>query len=145
MNRRLIKLPDRREWDLSGFLLDQIRLDYALTLFFAHYARVVDAPQPSSAVTVVIETPCILRVGSETTQINPEVVLFNVPVLPLLHQPAASLTAFRTGTLLITFANGAELEVPKHEQYKTWKTFGEGEVAGASMECLPYPGPPWVE
>jgi hypothetical protein len=147
MGDRLTEFPDRRVWNLTGFTLDQIRLGYQVTLIFngpeIRQPGSITLPGPCNSLRVAIETPFTLCTGSETALIVPEQVLSVHPILPLLHQPIASLTAFRIGRLLLTFEEGAEIEVQKDDQYESWATFGEGEIAGIEMLCSPHEGSPW--
>ena len=146
MGDRLTEFPNRRVWDLSGYTVYYIRLSYQVLLFIARSFGPIDSKtlQPyNNSVTVDIETVFTVRVGSRTDHVIPEQVLSTIPVLPLLHQPVASLTAFRSGTLLLTFADDTELEVLKDDQYESWHTFGEGELADIGMECTGHEGSPW--
>ena len=144
MRNRFTEYPDRREWDLSDFVLDQVCLDYRVTLLFVErLPRGVAQPRPADAVTVIIEQALELRANERAAIITPELTVAIMPLLPLLHQPAAELTVFRSGRLLIKFTNGAKIDVPRHEQYEAWQTFGTGNVTDISMECTPHPVSPW--
>ncbi len=136
MTTRLTEFPDRRVWDLSGFTLDRICLDYQVRLLIAN---------ANSSVNIIIETSLTLRVGARREQIDPEHVLTTAPLLPLLHQPAASLAAFRDGRLRLKFEQGAEVEALKDEQYESWETHGDGELDDINMSVTPHEGPPWYE
>jgi hypothetical protein len=149
MADRLTEFPDRRVWNLTGFTLEQIRIGYLLTfLFSGPDLRLPGSrtfPVPPNSLWVDIETPFTLRAGSHTDYIVPVQVLTVHPVLRLLHQQIASLTAFRNSTLLLTFEDGSEIEVLQDEQYESWNTFGEGEVADIGMLGSGHEGPPWGE
>ena len=134
LNERLSEFTDRRTWNLSGFTLDRISLDYQVTLLIA---------RPHSSLMVILTQPFALRFESHTALITHEAILTTVPLLRLLHTPVTSLTAFRSGQLLLKFDAGAEIEVQKDDQYESWQTFGEGEVADVQMLCSPHPGAPW--
>ena len=134
MGERLLEFPDRRVWDLKWFTLDQICLDYRVTLLLA---------QPQSSVTVIIETPFILRLDLRSVRIVPDQILSTVPMLPLLHQTLVALTAFRDGRLLLQFEEGTEIEVQKDAQYEAWETYGDGETADVGMLCSGHEGSPW--
>jgi hypothetical protein len=60
MHERLKEFSDRREWDLAGFRLDQICLDFRTVLLLAH---------SGDSVTLTIAEPFTLRVGSRTEAI----------------------------------------------------------------------------
>jgi hypothetical protein len=146
MGTLLTEFPDRRVWDLSGYAVELIQLSYQVKLFMAR------SPGPiypktrlpyNHSVTVRIETAFTVRVGARIDQIIPEKVLSTVPVLPLLHQKVASLTAFRNGTLLLLFGDGTEMEVQKDDQYESWHTWGEGELADIGMDATGHAGSPW--
>ena len=134
MRERLTKFPDRRVWDLSGHLLEQIVLDYAVTLLVA---------ERNNSISVVIENVFELRENERTSTINPEDAQTVVPLLAYLHKPVSAVTAFQNGDLLIGFASGAEIAVSKDDQYESWNSFGSGEITGADMLCSPHPGAPW--
>ena len=74
--------------------------------------------------------------------IVPEDTLSLVPLLPLLHR-VLCLTAFRSGSLLLKFEKGAEIEVPIHDRYEAWEMFGTGETADIGMRCGLGAGAPW--
>ena len=148
MSDRLTEFPDRRVWDLSEYIVDRILLTYQVRLTLLRGHETIDPTtllRTNSSLTVDIESPFTVRVGSHIDRVIPEQVLSTVPVLPLLHQPVASLTAFRTGALLLTFADGTEIEVPIDEQYESWHTWGDGELAGIGMEGTSHEGSPWGE
>jgi len=134
MNKRLSEFPDRREWNLSEFTLDLLSFGYAITLAMGI---------PDSSLTIVIETPFTLQKGSLVEPMNPESIVSMSRMLPLLHQSVASLTAFRSGLLLVQFEDGAEIKVPKHEQYEAWQTYGTGEMVDVGMLCSGHKGSPW--
>ena len=134
MCERFTEFPDRCVWDLSGYTVNQIALDYAVTLLIA---------RPEGSFSVVIEQIIELREGETVNGINPEDVVSAAPLLAYLHKPVASLTAFRNGELRIAFANGAEIAVPKDEQYESWNSSGSGEIIRANRLCSPHPGSPW--
>jgi len=134
MPERLTEFPDRRVWDLTGFTLSQICLHYQVTLLLCELG---------SSITVIIGNTFTLRVGERLDQMDPEQAMTLGPILPLLHGSVATLTAFRSGQLLLSFDGGAEIEVPKDDQYESWQTFGDGELAEAGMLCSPHTGSPW--
>jgi hypothetical protein len=134
MGTRLTELSDRRLWDLSGFTLDRICIDYQATLLFS---------QPGSSVTVVIEEPFTLRAGVHINLITPDQALSVTPLFPVLHTEAVSLAAYRNGQLCIAFGDGTEITVPKSVQFESWHTFGDGELTGIGMLCSPHDGTPW--
>ena len=149
MSNRMVEYSDRRVWDLTGFTLEQLRLAYQLELLFGGpesskiSSRAV--PPSRSEVWVVIEPPLTLRIGTVSVQVVPEQAASVAPVLPLIHRTAASLAAFRNGTLRLTFEDGSEIEVLPHEQYESWHTYGTEEYVGIVMECTPHEGAPWYE
>ena len=147
MTDRMTEFPDRRVWNLAGFTLEQIRLGYQINLIFSgpneRLPGSIMPPKQSNSLWVDIETSFTLRTGSESILIIPEQVMTVSPILPLLHQEIASLTAFRNSTLLLTFNDGSEIAVLKDDQYESWNTWGEGEVAGIGMLCSPHEGSPW--
>jgi len=137
MHERLTEFPDRRVWDLSGYTVYWLRLSYQVCLHIARSPETIDPKtllRHHGSVTVEIETPFTVRVGAQIDQVIPEHAASTFRVLPLLHQSAASLTAFRNGTLLLTFADGTEIEVPQDDKYESWHTWGDGELADIGME-----------
>ncbi len=128
MTKRFADYDDRREWDLSGYTLDQIALDYALRLLIA---------KPDSSVEIVIETAFELHRGESVLPIAPELTVTTIPVLSLLHQSVARLTVFHSGALYLRFENGAEIRVPNDDIYEAWQATGTGEMRS------PHPSPPW--
>lgn len=149
MTNLMVEYSDRRVWDLTGFELEQLRLAYQLELLFGGpesskiSSRTV--PPSRSEIWVIIETSLTLRLGATSVQVDPEKSASVAPVLPLLRQATASLTAFRNGTLRLTFEDGSEIEVLHHEQYESWHTYGTEEYVGIRMECTPHEGAPWYE
>ena len=133
MSKHLKEFPDKREWNLFGFTLTRLCFDYQTTLLIA---------TSQSTLTVIIETPFTLCRGSLSMVINdPQVAMLEMGAL--LHKPVSSLTAFRNGMLVIKFVEGMEIEVQKNEQYESWQTFGDGDVADIGMLCSPHEGSPW--
>ena len=146
MSTLFTEFPDRREWDLSGYAVEWIQLSYQVRLLMARSPGPLDHKtmlRSNHSVTVAVETAFTVRVGSRTDQVIPENVLSTVPVLPLLHQSVASLTAFRSGTLLLKFEDSTELEVQQDDHYESWHTWGEGELADIGMEATGHEGSPW--
>jgi hypothetical protein len=134
MCKRLTEFPDRREWNLSGFTVDQICFDFRISLVFA---------QPAGSVTITIGEPFKLRDGLKVEVIDPSDTLSGMSLLPLLHEHVAYLIAFRSGRLLLQFQKGTEIEVPIDEGHEAWETFGDGETASIGMLCIPGGGVPW--
>ena len=134
MDRRLTEFPDRRVWDLSSFTLDQICLDYRTTLLCVAL---------DSSLTIIIGTSFIYRTGTRVEAMNPEHVLSVTLILPLLHMQVKSLTAFRSGLLLLVFEDDTSIEVHKDQQYESWETSGTGEVANIGMLCSGHNSSPW--
>ena len=130
----LAVFPDRREWDLSGYTLDGLQFGFAVGLLIA---------TADSSVSITIEAPLVLQMGTQVDLLDPEGGVLTERLLPLLHEPASSLTAFRTGLLQVTFENGAEIRVPTGSEYESWHTSGTGDLVGIGMLGSPHEGSPW--
>ena len=146
MQKRFTEYRDRREWDLSGFTLVRLSFDYRTTLLMYQStpkSSLVSALEgPQNSLTVDIESPCLLRTGSQIQPMDPERSDSMAPLLPLLRHCLVSLTVFRSGLLVLTFEDGTELWVPKDEQYESWQAVGNGELSDIAMLCSPHEGPP---
>ncbi len=70
MCKRLTEFPDRREWNLQGFTVNQICFDFRMSRVFA---------QPAGSVTIVIGEPFKLRDGLQMEVIDPSDALSGCP------------------------------------------------------------------
>ena len=130
----MTEYPDRRVWDLTDFTLDSLNFSFQVILQMAGRG---------GSMIVIIGMPMTLHTGSGIEFMDPEKSTTAANLLSLLHRNLATLTAFRDGTLVVTFEDGTEIRVTKHEQYESWETHGDGEVADIGMLCSGHDGSPW--
>jgi hypothetical protein len=97
--------------------------------------------------SISLETPFSLtRPGASAELVDPEAPETLSPLLALLHQRVAHITADRTGLLEITFSDGTILRVPKRDDgYESWNTSGSGELHDFNMLCSSHEVSPWGE
>lgn len=142
MASRVTKSSSSRTWDLAGLSVMRIVIDPAQISFLLGTGFVSDA----DAIELIVENACTLSErGGMTYTVNPAAVETLAPVLALRLRPTRSLVAGRDGSLVLRFAGGSELRVPKRKEYESWQTFGHGDFTDASMLCSPHEGPPWAE
>jgi len=142
MRGRVTANPSSRIWDLAGLSVMRIVVDPAQISFLLSSGFVGDA----DAIDLIVENAFTISDGYGMTHaVNPAAVETLAPVLGLRLRPTHSLVASRDGSLVLRFAEGAEVRVPKHRLYESWHTFGHGDFADASMLCSPHEGPPWAE
>jgi hypothetical protein len=126
----------QRSWSMTGANFEMLTLAYALSLELA-------GPEPEDRISLQIETQFTLIYDDHILDVIPEKPETVVPMLALLRKPLKTFTAFANGRLWIEFEDGTLLEVPKHEKYESWNTYGYGAYATANMLCSAHDGPPW--
>jgi hypothetical protein len=138
---RMTEYTDRRVWDLDGYEVTYLHIDYR---FAFDCTRYVDG-EADDSLCVIVETPFTLRTSSgEEEHFNPSDALTLGGALAILHKSITSLTAYRNGCLQIVFTDGMELLVTKNPQYESWEAHGGGELEIALL-CSGHDGPPWSE
>ena len=123
-------------WDLSGLVVDQLTVDYRLTLNLWGADRTF---------TLILVTPFAYRPAlGESIVIDPEEPGAVVPALAVLHQPAESFRASSLGRCVLRFEDGTEIASKPHPDYEAWQSIGAGPLEKASLLAVPgKPGPAW--
>jgi hypothetical protein len=137
VNAQLIDSKDEHHWvlldhkviqvivDLSSFRLQSWSLDGSTDIRFGTSSRL---RLPSG-----LERP-----------LDPSVPEGLSPLLALVGRALRSLTVTRTGSLIVTFSDGATLETDPHPRTTAWEVQGGGVLEGMTYVCAPGGGAPWV-
>ena len=113
-----------QEWDLSGLSVTQLRLDHAFSVHLWSLDR---------DLLVRFGTPFTFRPASgETVMIDPENVSAVVPVLSVLHQPAATFRVSSADRCELRMADGSKLSSERHPDFESWESRGSGDLESAS-------------
>jgi hypothetical protein len=131
MQTNMIEYSDRRVWNVNNQKVTFLHIDSRFA--FECY----------DALSVIIETPFSIRYTDRVITCIPEDVNSVKEAVQVLHKLVSTLTAYRDGQLLITFSDGMERHVSKHQQYESWEAQGRGELQDLSLHCTGHEGPPW--
>jgi hypothetical protein len=137
----MTEYPDRRVWRLGGHEVTRLIFDYQ----FAVQIWWRDESRGDSDVTVTIGVPFTIRVANREQRVDPEDTATISPALHVLHKAVETLSAFRSGRLLLRFAGGVEIAVEKHPDYEAWEASGTGLLSDVRLLCSAHEGPPWRE
>ena len=137
MNAQLIDSDDEHHWvlldhkvtqisvDLQSFRLQSWSLDGSTDIRFGAVSR--------------------LRLASGAERpLDPTLPVGLAPLLGLVGRALRSLTATRTGMLVVTFSDGATLEADPHPRTSAWEVQGGGVLEGMAYMCAPGGGTPWI-
>ncbi|MGE5681613.1 MAG: DUF6188 family protein [Bacillota bacterium] len=131
---------DKRIWEINGHEVTRLLIDYHFTLQISWSNK-----NEESEALITIETPFTLSLSNIDIECNPEDGTGIAEALCVLHRKVSRISASRSGELNISFKDGTEIIVRKHEYYESWSTQGKGEVSSMNMLCSPHDGPPWKE
>ncbi len=131
----------RRVWNIEDHEVTYLHIDYR----FAFECWWYTANRKDNRLVVTLENEFILHYADRTVVCHPEDVNSVKEAVPILHKAVSSLTAYRDGRLLVSFADGTELHVSKNREYESWEAQGDGELADVRLLCSPHEGPPWNE
>ena len=136
MNAQLIESTDEHHWvlldhkitqvmvELRSFRLQSWSLDGSTDIRFGAISRLR------------------LAAGAERA-LDPTAPDGLAPLLGLVGHSLRSLTVTRAGVLVVTFSDGATLEVHPHPRTAAWEVQGGGVLEGMSYVCAPGGGALW--
>ena len=126
---------DQEQWLLGGRRVTQVIVDPASVR--------LQAWTLDGAVDVRLGAPFELELSTGRLQLDPEAPAQLGPILALISMPLHSLTAYRTGALLVQFAGVITLRVEPHPAFEAWEVCGSGEFSELSYLAAPGGGSPW--
>jgi hypothetical protein len=133
---KMTEYADRRVWNLRGLEVNLLQIAYCFDIM---------CNDPGNDVFIQIETSFTLRYPNRTITCDPENIDSIKEAVSILRRPLADLTAFRDGSLIVTFLDGTELHVLKDPNFESWNAQGEGIFGDLALLCSPHEGPPWRE
>src|SRR5437762_1871949 len=124
---RMTEYPDRRVWDLNGYMIGGTVLGDRPEITIIPIKAEV-----KGELFIAIDAPLIIE-GQDHQIVG----------VGFLSKRVDSLTVFRNGYLIIKRTDGIAVTVQKLEVGESWLVLGFGDLADMNMLCEAVDIPPW--